>query len=88
MTNHVTTGRSARSHLSEALCVQFLHSPQGWTLCGLLGLQAMITPRSRMWTILIDWLTGEPNHCAIAVERSIDRAKTIRYQDYRGRRYL
>lgn len=79
-TTHATTGRPFRSHMSEALSRAFLGTPDGWTVCGFLGLIAATTPFvGKLGAILVDLMLIERGHCYEAMLRSIDRAKEARH---------
>lgn len=65
--------RDIRSKLSECL-MRYYGWPAGWTLCGVLGLQVLMTPRVRIACLVIDVACREREHCANAVDRSIERA--------------
>jgi len=59
------------SHLIASQC---LGTPNGWTLCGVAGLVALVTPRLRPVVTFLDWIFRDPDHCHKAMCRSIDRA--------------
>ncbi|WFG40906.1 hypothetical protein ParaMal1_00022 [Paracoccus phage ParMal1] len=74
---HVTTGRTALSHVSEAISRVTLGTPPGWTLCGYLALVAYTAGKYSMWVAvyaLVNSLLREPDHCFKALQRSIERA--------------
>ena len=60
--------------MSHALAYKVIGTPSGWTLCGVIGLAAMVTPVLRPVATLVNWLYRDPEHCHKAVLRSIDRA--------------
>lgn len=60
--------------VSHATAFHCLGTPSGWTLCGVAGLAALVTPVLRPVVALLDWLFRDPDHCHKAMCRSIDRA--------------
>lgn len=62
-------------HLSVALAAMIGY-PLGWSLCGILGMVALVKPWScsaiSLWGCLVD---GDPDHCLKAVHRSIARVQ-------------
>lgn len=81
MTTHAMTGRGRRlkSHLSEVLARMTMNTPEGWTVCGALGLMAMVRPNrvTRGIQATLDTFLGR-SHCEESMLRSIDRAKCAR----------
>ena len=71
---HVMTGRTFRSHASEALSRMFLNTPPGWTLCGITGLLVLLHPRLAFLASAIDFSVREKQHCYSALMRSIERS--------------
>lgn len=71
---HAMTGRSTRSHLSEALTRHFIGTPEGWTFCGLLGLIVAVNPRLAILAGSLDFSLRDRLHCQQAMMSSIDRA--------------
>lgn len=52
----------------------YLGYPQGWSLCGIIGLTTILYPWVPSVAPLIDFFT-DTDHCYYAVHRSIERVK-------------
>ena len=70
---HVTRGLTPTCRLSVWLA-GYMGYPQGWSLCGLIGLMAIVSPRPGYLADIVDGVLGK-GHCYNAVHRSIDRVK-------------
>lgn len=72
MTIRWTTGLRPTCEHSVAIATT-LGYPSGWSLCGIVGLTAMVYPWMGWAASCIDFFMGQ-DHCYNAVHRSIERA--------------